>query len=155
MNCMEKEFSVSSFEDDKRPSIQRHQREKLWQILIPLIFGVLLILGVGVIVVLTATRSTAGGPVSQWADVSAIWLIFPIILFTAFGVLVLIGLTYAVGKVINILPPYANLVQGYAGLIAAKVNLMTRKFVSPYIKIESTRAGIKGFLSALFGLSDR
>ncbi|MFO7972828.1 MAG: hypothetical protein R6U40_13920 [Desulfobacterales bacterium] len=148
---MENEFSTSSFESGRRPSLQRHRREKIWQILVPLILGVLLILAVAVLVVLTATRSTAGGPVSQWADTSAIWLILPVMMFAVVGTLVLIGLIYGVAKMIEILPPYANLVQGYAGLIAAKVKLITRKIVNPIIAVESTKAGVKGFISALFG----
>ena len=148
---MEKEFSVSTYEGNRRPSLQRHHREKIWQILVPLIFGALLILAVGVIVILNATRTTSGGAVSQWADTSAIWLILPVIFFTLFGALVLFGLIYGVAKIINFLPPYTHLVQGYADLIEAKVKLLTLKIVSPVISVASTKAGIKGFFSALFG----
>ena len=152
---MEKEFSTPSFEIDERPSLKRHQREKIWQILIPLIAGLLLILAVGVVVILTASRSAAGGPVSQWADTSTIWLILPVIMFTIIGALILIGLIYLVAKLINFLPPYANLVQAYGDLIEAKVSLVTRKIVAPVITVKSTQAGVKGFLSALFGLTRR
>jgi hypothetical protein len=148
---MENELSVSAFEGNKRPSLERHRREKIWQILVPLIIGILLILAVGVIVILTAACSSAGGAVSQWADTSAIWLIMPVIMFAIFGILILIGLIYLVARITKILPPYADLVQGYASLVAAKVSLVTRKIVSPFITVESTRAGIKGFISALFG----
>jgi len=148
---MENKFSTSSYERNRRSSLERHQREKIWQILVPLIFVVLLILSAAVIVVLTATRSSAGGPVSQWADTSAIWLILPVTMFAFVGILVLIGIIYGVAKLIDILPPYAHLVQGYAGLIEAKVKLVTRKIVTPIIAVESKKAGVKGFLSALLG----
>ena len=151
MNCMENEFSTSTFKTGTRPSMERHHRERFWQILLPLILAVLLILAAAVMIVLTATRSTAGGPVSQWADASAIWLILPVIMFAFLGILVLLGLIYGVAKMINILPPYTNLIQGYAGLIAAKVKLITIKIAKPVIAVESAKAGIKGFLSALSG----
>ena len=148
---MENEFSVSVYEVKRRPSLERHRREKVWQILVPLIFGVLVILAVSVIVILTAARSSAGGSVSQWADASAIWLILPVIMVAIFGILILIGLIYLIARIIKILPPYADLVQGYASLVAAKVSLVTRKIASPFITVESTTAGVKGFISALFG----
>jgi hypothetical protein len=152
---MENEFSVSAFEGNKRPSLERHRREKIWQILVPLIIGILLILAVGVIVVLTAARTSAGGAVSQWADTSAIWLILPVIMFAILGIMILTGLIYLIARIIKILPPYADLVHGYAGQVAAKVSLVTRKIASPFIAVKSTRAGIKGFISALFGKTRR
>lgn len=148
---MENEFSVSVFEGKKRPSLERHRREKIWQILVPLFIWTLLILAVGAIVIQTAARSSAGGSVSQWADTSAIWLILPIIMVAIFGILILIGLIYLVARIIKILPPYADLIQGYASLIATRVSLVTRRIASPFITVESTSAGIKGFVSALFG----
>ncbi len=153
INLMEKQFSASSFQSVNGPSIQRHHRDKFWQILFPLILGVLLILGMAVIVVLTATRSTAGGSVSQWADASLLWLILPVMMIAIFGIVVLLGLIYLVAKLINILPTYTNLVQVYAELIAGKVSLVTRKILSPFVNLSSTNAGVKGFFSALFGKS--
>lgn len=152
---MENEFSVSAFEGNKRPSLERHRREKIWQIQVPLIIGILLILAVGVIVVLTAARTSTGGAVSQWADTSAIWLILPVIMFAILGIMVLTGLIYLIARIIKILPSYADLVHGYAGQVAAKVSLVTRKIASPFIAVKSTRAGIKGFISALFGKTRR
>ena len=148
---MEKEISPSVIEMGNRPSFQRHHREKTWQILVPLILGIMLILAVAVGVVLTAFRSNVGGSVSQWADTSAIWLILPIIMFAIIAIVILSGLIVGVAKIINILPPFAHLIQSYAGLITAKVSLITRKIVTPVMTVESIKAGIRGFLSALFG----
>lgn len=148
---MEKEFSNTSFEGDRRSSLLRHRQQKTWQILTPLFLGVLLILAIAVLVILTTAGTIEGGSVSQWADTSIIWIISPVMMFVFIGALVLFGLVYLIGKLIKIMPPYANLIQGYAQLIAARVNLATRKAASPFVKTGSTIAGLKGFFSALLG----
>jgi hypothetical protein len=147
---MENQISDSSIKNVKRPSIQRHDRQKLWQILIPIIFVVLLILAVGVLIVLTATRPTGGGTVSQWADVSTIWIVLPLMAFAFMGLLITAGIIYLLSKILNILPVYGNLVQQYAGLMAARANLITRKIVAPIVSARSTRAGVGGFFRSLF-----
>lgn len=150
---MEKESYISTEKNLKSASRQHHHREKIWQILFPIAIGFLLIIIAAVFVVLTASRSSGGGSVSQWADTSTIWLVLPIMMFAAFGTLVLAGLIYLVAKLLDILPPYTNLIQQYANLITARVNLATRKMVSPFVSAKSIRAGVGGFLSSLFGLN--
>jgi hypothetical protein len=148
---MNKQFPTSVSERSARPSIKRHKREKIWQIITPLLFGGLVMLGIGVIVVMTTFRSSAGGMVSQWADTSTIWLILPVIMFVFIGVLILIGMILLLAGMLNVLPHYTDLIQQYAGLIEAKVEMVTKKIVSPVITFRSKQAGFRGFFSALFG----
>jgi len=150
---MDKKYSISIENSVKGASMQRHYREKIWQILFPIAIGVLLIIISAVFVILTASQTSGGGSVSQWADTSTIWLVLPIMMFAVFGTLVLAGLIYLVAKLRKILPPYTNLIQQYAGWITAQVNLATRKMISPLVSAKSIRAGVGGFLSSLFRLN--
>ena len=152
---MNKQFSISNIRRIKSPSIERHQRQKIRQIFLPLACIVVIIMGVCVLVILAASRSTPGGAVSQWADTSAIWLIMPVMMFTVIGAVVLGGLIFLLARLLKILPQYSNLVQNYAGLIAARVGLVTHKMVTPILSYRSTLAGLKGFLSSLLGIRQK
>jgi len=149
---MNEEISITTEKSRTSSSIHRHHRDRTWQILVPIVFGFLLIIAAGVFVILTASGTTSGASVSQWADISSIWLILPVIMFALFGILVLVALIFLMAKLLNILPFYTNLVQQYAGLITARINLATRKVVNPVFSARSVRAGVNGFFTALLGL---
>lgn len=136
-------------------SYLRHKKQRFWQILTPVGLGVLLILAIAAMVVLTATGTDAGGPVSQWADTSFIWLILPVMLIAIVVTLVIFGLIYLVVKVLNILPQYTFLVQQYANLFEIQVKYWSRKIVSPIISISSYAAVVDAFFKALIGRTDK
>lgn len=152
IKLMNKEFSITTEKSRKSASMERHHRNKVWQILFPISFGVLLIITAGIFVILTAAGISPGASVSQWADISSIWLILPVIMFVFFGTLVQAVLIFLMSKLLNILPFYTNLVQQYAGLITARINLATRKLLNPIVSVRSIRAGVGGFFTSLLGL---
>lgn len=152
IKLMNEEMPITTEKSYISPSIHRHHRDRTWQILFPIIFGFLLIIAAGVFVTLTASGTASGASVSQWADISSIWLILPVIMFALFGILVLAAMIFLMAKLLNILPFYTDLVQQYAGLISARINLATRKVVSPIVSARSIRAGMNGFFTALLGL---
>jgi hypothetical protein len=149
---MNEEMPITTEKSRLSPSIHRHHRDRTWQILFPIIVGFLLIIAAGVFVILTASGTSTGASVSQWADISSIWLILPVIMFTLFGTMVLAALIFLMAKLLNILPFYTDLVQQYAGLITARINLAMRKMVNPVVSARSVRAGVNGFFKALLGL---
>ena len=136
-------------------SFLRHKKQRFWQILTPVGLGVLLILAIAAMVIITATGTDAGGPVSQWADTSFIWLIMPVMVFAIVVTLIIIGLIYLLAQVLNILPQYTFLVQQYANLFEIQVKYWSRKIVSPIITIGSYAAVVKAFFKALTGRSDQ
>jgi hypothetical protein len=112
-----------------------HRREVFWQITLPMLLGVLLILAaVGVIVFLTVQPVT---DVGRWADVSLMWLIFPS-LFLAFLLLViLIGFIVLVTYILRLIPPYALIVQLYIEQFKGKLSQIFNLSVEPILKIKS------------------
>jgi len=149
---MNEEMSKTTEKSRISSSMHRHRRDRTWQILFPIIAGFLLIIAAGVFVILTASGTSSGASVSQWADISSIWLILPVIIFALFSTLLLAALIFLMAKLLNILPFYTNLVQQYAGLISVRINLATRKMVSPVVSARSIKAGVAGFFTALLGL---
>ena len=132
------------------PSFRRHQQQRFWQILTPIILGGLFTLAAAVLMVLSLTGTVSGINLSQTADTSLIWLILPVMVFGIFFTLLLFGLIYGMVRLLNILPQYTFLVQQYAALIEAKIKLWARKGMEPIISIKSISAVVGAFFKNLF-----
>lgn len=132
------------------PSFRRHQKQRFWQILAPIILGGLITLAAAVLMVLTLTGTVSGINLSRIADTSLIWLIVPGMVFGIFFTVLLLGLVYLIARLLNILPQYTFLVQQYAALIEAKIRLWAKKGMTPIIKVKSTGAAVGAFFKNLF-----
>jgi len=114
-----------------------HRREVFWQITLPLILGLLLVLAVTVLAAVSGS-----GPASKWGDISLIWLILltllPILIFTV----IIAGLAFGVFRLIGILPGYARQVQDFFMLVQEQVRKGADKAVDPALKAHSFLAGI-------------
>ncbi len=144
--------SQASFDKNKEtsPSYKRHQQQAFWQILIPVLIVGFLVLAAGVVMVLSISGTDIGIDVSQWADTSLIWMILPVLFFAVLMVILLLGLIYLFARLLSILPTYTALVQNYANLISARVNLLMHKLTSPIITVESRKAGMHAFFEKIF-----
>ncbi len=150
MNTMETKLFKNHDVSRESPSFRRHQKQRFWQILTPIILGSLITLAAAVLMVLTLTGKVSVGNLSQIAAVSTIWLIMPVMVFGILLTLLLLGLIYLAARVLNILPQYTFLVAQYAALIEAKIKLWTIKGTSPIISIKSIGAAVGAFVKNLF-----
>lgn len=153
IHSMETNINKSDFEPPVRPSFRRHQQQRFWQILTPVVLGGLITLGAAVLMVLALTETVTGINLSQAADTSLIWLILPVMMFGIVFTAILIGLIYAAAKALKILPHYTYLGQHYADLIATKIKFFAGKIAAPIITTDSIGAGVGAFFSRLFGRS--
>lgn len=146
---MEKPTAIKASGYKDRSCYQRHQKQKFWQIMLPVILGILLVLVLIALVILTAVGGDPSGQVSVWADTSLIWMILPVMAFAVVSVLILGGLIYLLAKLLKIVPAYTSLVQNYAELIAAWVKYIANKIVSPFIAVKSAQAATSKFFEKL------
>lgn len=131
-------------------SLRRHQKQRFWQILAPILLGGTATLAAAVLMVLTLTGAASGVNLSQTADISLIWLILPVMVFGVFITGLLLGLTYGLARLLNILPQYTFLIQQYVTLIESKIKLWTRKGLEPIISVKSISAAVGVFFKGLF-----
>ncbi len=153
INNMDTHNSKNETEIQKSHSYQRHQRQRFWQIFLPVALALLLILLIAIMIVMRAVETEPGEIVSQWADASLIWLIMPMLLFAIVAALVLVGLIYAFARLLNIVPDYTFLAQQYVALASAKIQLYADKLVEPIIAVRSVLATVNAFFEAAFGRS--
>lgn len=123
------------------PTTRAHRRQFAWQILVPILIMTVLFLAVAVLV---ASGTISGS--RTWADVSAIWLIAPLLIFALLSIIVLGFLIYAISKLHQITPNYTSKIQGFFGLISGKTRLIADGTAKPFMWFQQAGAIIKSIL---------
>ena len=118
-----------------------HRREVFWQISIPLIIGILVILAaVGAIIFSTIQPVTEVG---RWASVSLIWLILPSLLVALILLALLAGLIFAVSFLLSRIPHIALVIQLYIDQARNKVGQVLNLSAEPILRINSLWAAFR------------
>jgi len=112
-----------------------HRRQVFWQVTLPLVVGILLVLGTIVLIILSATQPVTD--LDRWADVSLVWLILPSLFFALILLIILVGVVYAITVIFRLVPRYARVVQLYFELGKDKVSHISNRVVEPILKMHS------------------
>jgi hypothetical protein len=127
----------------RNPQTQaRHKREVLWQIILPLILGIILFLGASVLVTLGAS-----GEVSRWAEATLVWLIVPWLVVSIVAIAALVGLVYGVVKLIQVVPFAFFRLNNFIHRVQGFVSQAEDKAVEPVLKIASLRGRLHALRS--------
>ena len=101
----------------RHPSYIKHRSQVLWQILLPMVLAFLFF--AGAIFLLVRGTFSAGGDVGRWAAISTMWLTLPVMLAALITLVLLIAVTWLIGRLIGLIPPYTYIVQKYASEMEA------------------------------------
>ena len=101
----------------RHPSYLAHRRQVAWQIILPIAFAGLILVGL-VYLVVWGTFS-ASGDVQRWAEISTMWLTLPVMIAALVLLAVLIGITYLVALLAGFIPRYSVPAQKYAAQMLA------------------------------------
>jgi hypothetical protein len=136
---MDNQFKAAQFQRNPKTHAE-HRREVFWQIILPLLIGILLVLAaVAAIIVSTVQPVT---DVGRWADVSLIWLILPS-LFLAFILLViLIGLIVLISYLLRLIPRYALMAQLFMEQAKGKIAHLFNLSVEPVLRVKTIWAAV-------------
>jgi len=115
----------------------RHRHEVLWQITVPFIVALGLLLTIAVLVSLGANVA-----VNRAANVSLIWLILISFLPALLLLGTFIALVYLVYKFSVVLPFYTYRAQEIANLVQAKVRRGSDILVEPVLRVNSFNASL-------------
>jgi hypothetical protein len=122
---------------------RRHRKDVFWQITLPLLVGVLLILVAGIGVGYAGVYNT--GPVDRWASVSIIWLIIPMMAVALIFLAVTAGLAYGLMRLNGLLPTYTRQLQDVFVVIETRVKRAADAAVEPALRVRSAFAGLRAF----------
>lgn len=120
-----------------------HRKQSFWQITLPLLVGVILVLIAGAGVVWAAVNDS--GDVSGWSDVSVMWLIAPMLLLTIIMIAMTAAMVYVFGRLLPVLPRYTHLLLGYLVLVSRRVEGISDAAVEPFLRAHSLSASARAF----------
>ena len=120
------------------PTLRAHKRQRFWQILMPILSVIVLILVAGGFVI-----GAEAGQNKLWADIATIWLIAPLMFSALVCMAVLGGMIYAVARLTQITPRYTLQAQNFALRLTAGVKRGADVAVKPVVWLEQARAVLK------------
>jgi hypothetical protein len=115
----------------------QHRREVFWQITIPLLVAILILLGMSVVVVTSSATQ-----VSLWADISLIGLIIPALFFSLLFTLILAAFAILVIQIIRWLPYYAFRALSWLRLVDRRVKSLNDSVAEPFLRYHSFTASL-------------
>jgi len=130
------------------PTTLRHRQQTVWQIVVPLVVSIVLIIG-GVILAVIFTSTPTANQFRVWADISTILLIMPVIILAIAALIVLILMMLGVNWLTNKIPLASTLTLIYFLRAQIKIEQLTQAITKPFIQIESGLSGGKRFFQRL------
>jgi hypothetical protein len=122
-------------------SYERHRREILWQIVLPVVLASLLV--IGLIVLVNVATFTANGDVARWAAIATIWIAVPIMIASLIFIVLLTGLVYLMKQLLRITPVYTGQAQDFVHRIAGAIKRFADATVKPIIFLDRVGASMK------------
>lgn len=119
-------------------SYQAHRRDFIWQILVPIIVALVLVIAASIAVATGTDAST-----SRWADVSTIWLLIPLLVFAFISLIILSGMIYGMAKLLKITPTYTQKLYALICLATEKIEDIADATAKPIFFVEGISASIK------------
>jgi hypothetical protein len=104
----------------------RLDRRALTQIYLPLLLGALVAVG---LLLLVGVRSGAG--LSAWSNLAATILGLVLLGAGLVGIVIAVGLSVLAGTAIRVIPPYADILQGWLDVFAARVERIATVVSAP------------------------
>lgn len=117
-----------------------YPKSMFWQIIAPLILGGVAILSFGV---WAAIEASGGADVSRFADISAVFLLIPVLLLSLLPLALLGLLIYGLTRLIYILPEGTRRVRRLLLRVQNVVADISMKVVEPILWIKSAGAGLQ------------
>lgn len=128
----------------------KHRKQRLTQVILPMVLSVSLFIGMIVLVSIATFQSN--GDVGRWAAISTIWIIIPIMLAGLIFLAILMGLIYLLALALGALPHYTGLAQDYVYKAKAYIIHAADMAVRPIIAFGGTIENIKAFFGRITNL---
>jgi len=128
-------------------SYQRHRKELVWQIILPVALTSLLI--VGLIVLINIATFNQGGDVARWAAISTIWIVVPIMIGMLIFIALLGGLVYLMKKLLNVTPTYTGMAQDYVYIAQGYIKRAAEAIVQPVLQLNGILASVIAFFERM------
>ena len=119
---------------------RKHRREVFWQITLPLILVLVVMLTAAG---LTAGSAWTGAPPALWRDLALIWILLLSMVFALVPMAVLFGLAYGIFRLIGVLPGWTFKIQRFAARVAETAAGISRVVTTPLIRVNAFSSGLR------------
>jgi hypothetical protein len=128
----------------ERPSIDQHNRQRFWQIIFPIVLFSLLI-------IIVSGFTIFAGAVSDrlWADISIIWLVIPVLMFSLVIIAILAGLIYLMTRLTKVTPNFTRRVQNLFSRLEKGTRKIADSSVQPILWVEQFKYSMRKFLNTV------
>lgn len=125
-----------------------HRRQVLLQIWLPLVFGLLIVLGLAG---LTIFGATVGSPaLARWGNLSVVYILIPTLLGSLVSIAVLVLCIRGMSKLAGKMPGWLKAAQDFMTRAAAAIRQMADRLVAPVISMNSTSGGVSNVFRSRF-----
>lgn len=118
----------------------RHRREVFWQVTIPLILGLAVLLAAAG---LTAGSAWTGSSPGVYREVALIWVLLLTMISSLIPFAVLIGLAYGVIRLIGLLPGWMYKIQRFVLKVEEAASRISQAVTAPMIRINAFSSGLR------------
>jgi len=126
----------------------RHQRQFVWQILIPILAAVIVFL---LIVVLSISVAGSTPELNEkWAHISTVFLLLPTFLFGLITLALVILLIWLIEKLSHKIPTYTGYIFQLSRQTRRLTDTLTTSGAEPFIRARSSLAGLARLVTIAF-----
>jgi len=125
-------------------SYKVHRKQVTLQVFLPVILAGLLL--IAAVVLISLATFQGGADANRWAAISTIWIAIPMILGGLLCLVLFLGLIYAMARLLDILPKYSGLAQGYAYRIRGNITHAADLAAKPVIDLAGWIERVKAFV---------
>lgn len=139
--------TINQSKRNKPPANPGHRKQMIWQIWLPLIFSVLIIIAMAVLAAISTGQDAQIG--TNMTGIAIIWLITPVIIIGVVVFTLLVLIIYGISKLLKVTPIYTLVARNYVYKGSAWVRQISDRSVQPIINTNSTWASILTFLAVI------
>jgi predicted PurR-regulated permease PerM len=126
---------------------RQHRRQMFLQVWLPLTASLVLTLA---LVTLAVIGTVQGSPqVNRWGNISAVFVIIPVLIFGLVLMALVGGLAYGVNRLLKKMPGWLYSAQVFMQQVAESVSKAADSAAQPVIKVNTTTSRVSAFLNRI------
>jgi uncharacterized membrane protein len=129
-----------------RVTQEKHRRNVLWQITLPLAVTLVIVIILAVLVSAPGDNALA----SRWSSISIVFMALSLLFAGIISLVLLALLAYGLARLLHIMPSYARLAQNYAEILSSRIKNLVDLLVKPIMDIKAFLAAINKILGWVF-----
>lgn len=121
-----------------------HRRQNLTQVLLPMILVSIMIAAGAIWLVILAFKGD--GDVTRWGEISAVWILLPLMFAALLFTVLLAGLVYLMDRLLKILPGYTGKAQDFAYRLEGVIRRGLDDILKPVFALGEIGAMLKALI---------